>query len=140
MERGMMLEGQAADFYGLEMGTELQKAGFFTDAQKRFGASPDRLIGDDGLLEIKCLMPAGHVAQLISGKVDAKYMPQVQGQLMVTGRAWCDLLFYHPEMPSMIHYIERDEDYIEGLRLGLYEFCGKLSAAVTRIKRKGEKR
>jgi len=76
------------------------------------GASPDGLIGEDGLLEIKCPLAHTHVGYLREGVLPPKYIPQVQGQLWVTGRQWCDFVSYHPELKIMIVRVERDDSYI----------------------------
>ena len=66
------------------------------------GASPDGLVGDDGLLEIKCPNPATHIdyLRLPVGECPKAYFWQVQGQMLATGRAWCDFVSYHPEFPG----------------------------------------
>jgi hypothetical protein len=65
------------------------------------GASPDGLIGDKGLLEIKCLNAANHI-EVLKGGMPSKYKPQVQVQLWVTGREWCDFCVFHPDFPERL--------------------------------------
>lgn len=119
MERGNELEQEAADYYALLEDAPLSKVGFCTDDKSIYGCSPDRLVGDSGLLEIKCPLAHTHVENLLCGKMDIGYKPQVQGQLLVTGRAWCDFMSYHPDMPPLIVRIERDEEYITNLHNAL---------------------
>jgi hypothetical protein len=86
------------------------------------GASPDRLIGEDGLLEIKCPAPHTHVKTLLDQNLDRDHYPQIQGQLLVTGKKWVDIISYHPEMPSLILRVERDEAYLSTMRKLLNDF------------------
>lgn len=122
MMRGNELEAEAALAYELQYGVSLVKTGFFVDDAGRWGCSPDRLCGDDGLVEIKCCIPSTHVGYLLSGKIDRGYWPQIQGQLFVTGRRWCDWWVYHPELPEIRIRVERDESYILGLQMALMTF------------------
>jgi putative phage-type endonuclease len=77
------------------------------------GASPDGLIGDDGMVEIKCPGTAKHIATLIGGVIDDKYVKQMQWQMACTGRKWCDFVSYDPRMPVemqlFVKRIERDD-------------------------------
>lgn len=118
-ERGNELEAAAVSYYEVLTDSTTEKVGFVTAGE--CGCSPDRLVGDDGLLEIKCPAPHTHVHYMLTGKIEQKYTPQVQGQLMITGRKWCDLLSYHPDLPPVLIRIERDEDYIEALRGAIKE-------------------
>jgi hypothetical protein len=122
MARGNELEAEAALAYELQYGVTLSKTGFWVDDAGRWGCSPDRLCGDDGLVEIKCCVPSTHVEYLLSGKVDRGYWPQIQGQLFVTGRRWCDWYVYHPELPTICFRVERDEKYILDMHMALLTF------------------
>jgi len=64
------------------------------------GASPDGLILDLGLVEIKCPNTATHIDYLLGQKPPAKYIPQMALQLLCTGREWCDFVSYDPRMPE----------------------------------------
>ena len=130
-ERGNELEGDAVLFYEMQKDLETEKVGFVTNYD--IGCSPDRFIGDDGLLEIKCPAPHTHIKYLLNNKMDSKYIPQVQGQLYVTGRKWCDWMSYHPEMPSVIIRVERDEEYITKLGGALYNFLKTLEEKKQRM-------
>lgn len=111
-ERGNELEPDAANFYAMQHDVEPVKIGFVTDDARAYGCSPDRMIGDDGLLEIKCPAPHTHVKYMLDQSIDRKYYPQLQGQLFVTGRLWVDIISYHPEMQPVILRVERDEPFI----------------------------
>ncbi|MFN8994070.1 MAG: lambda exonuclease family protein [Pseudomonadota bacterium] len=125
-ERGKELEQEAADFYEMSKGVTLKKVGFITDNERTMGASPDRLIEGGGLLEIKCPSPHVHVAYLLKGEVDQGYNSQLQGQMLVTGEAWVDIVSYHPQMPPVIMRVKRDESYIKSLREALDEFTATI--------------
>ena len=97
MERGKALESEAADWYAMMASCEPVRVGFCLHDEVNAGASPDRLIGDDGLLEVKCPTAATHIGYLRSGiGAESDHWVQVQGQLWVTGRAWADVLSYCP--------------------------------------------
>lgn len=125
-DRGKELEPQAVKFYEVQKDVDTRPVGFCTDDARTMGASPDRLVGEDGLLEIKCPAPQTHVHYLLTGEIDKGYWPQVQGQLLVTGRKWVDWLSYHPEMPPVIIRVERDEEYLATMEKLLKEFTEKL--------------
>ncbi len=110
MQRGTELEPEARDYYSLIAG-EIVECGFCLHDDHDFGCSPDGLVGADGIVEIKCPMPWTHVEYLRDGVIPSKYIPQVQGQLLVTGRKWCDFISYHPDMKPLIVRVEADRDY-----------------------------
>ncbi|MDO4897606.1 MAG: YqaJ viral recombinase family protein [Moraxella sp.] len=83
------------------------------------GASPDGLVGDDGLIEIKCPETATHTNTLLTGQVPNDYLPQIAWQLACTGRDWCDFVSFDPRMPSHLQIkiirINRSDVDIEAL-------------------------
>lgn len=121
-ERGNELEANAVAYYEFINDAECKPVGFVTDDERTYGASPDRLIGDDGLLEVKCPAPHTHVSYLREGKLPTNYFIQVQGQLLVTERKWCDFISYHPKIKSFIVRVDRDEPFIDRLRQSLIDF------------------
>lgn len=139
LEHGKQWEPAARAAYEFDREVTAQLVGFCTTDDGLVGASPDALVGDDGLLEIKCpFKPAVHVAHLLNNctLVDAHY-PQVQGQLYVTGRKWCDLVSYHLGMPMVCVRVDADEDYQAALAIGLKFFCSELSESIERAKDAG---
>lgn len=98
------------------------------------GASPDGLVGGDGLIEIKCPNTATHIETLISQKVPAKYVTQMQWQMACTGRQWCDFVSYDPRMPEamrfFVHRVERDEALIKELETEVSIFLSEISQKV----------
>jgi hypothetical protein len=112
-DRGHEMEKLAYDYYSYINIDKVKKVGFVTSDSGDLGCSPDALVLDDGLLEIKCLKAENHIKCLMAiaeGECPSDYYPQVQGQIMVTERAWCDLLFYHPELPSKVIRVKGDLD------------------------------
>lgn len=132
MLRGKIMEAEARELYCLITGEEVQEVGFcLADG---YGASPDGLVGDKGLLEIKCPNLATHVGYLIDNKLPADYFQQVQGQLFVTGREWCDFMSYYPGLKPLLIHVKRDEKFIKALRIELEVFCAELKELVIKIK------
>ena len=129
MERGTLLEDEARQAYSLISGNEVIQVGF-CDSESGYGASPDGLIGNDGLLEIKCPTLAVHVSYLLGNKLPTDYFQQVQGELLVTGRKWADFVSYYPGIKPLIVRVKRDEDFIERLRVELEVFYVELTEVV----------
>lgn len=122
MIRGQQLEDDAVAAYEFDAEVETQPVGFVTNDDGTIGASPDRLVGDDGLLEIKCPLAQTHVGYMLTGSIEDKFRPQLQGQLYVTERKWVDIFSYHPELAPKVIRVHRDEKYIETLADALTEF------------------
>lgn len=137
MDRGAASEAEAVAFYELERNLDTVKVGFVTNDAKTIGASPDRFVGDDGLLEIKVPKEATHVSYLLKKPVEQAYYPQVMGQLWITERKWLDVMSYHPEMPGALVRVERDEEYIAKLAKAVREFSAKLEAKAAECKARG---
>lgn len=83
------------------------------------GASPDGLVGESGLVEIKCPNTATHIDTLIKQEIPAKYITQMMWQMACTGRKWCDFVSYDPRLPEsmqlFVKRIERDDKLIAEL-------------------------
>lgn len=126
MLRGSDMEAEAVASYAFDTDTEPKVVGFVTDDAGRYGCSPDRLVGEDGGLEIKCLSAKEHVAAIIGLKDDDHAM-QVQGCMWVTGRSWWDLYFYNPVLPKARVRIERDPELIAVLAQSVEVFCDRLA-------------
>lgn len=136
MERGSALEAEAVAFYELERGVTTEEVGFCTLDDGSAGCSPDRLVGEDGGLEIKCPTPGVHVQYLLGlDSVSDKYRAQVQGGLWITGRRWWDVCSYHPEMPTALIRVERDEAFIAALSQAVQWFNEAKAAALARLRK-----
>lgn len=128
MQWGIDTEPYAVAAYEQMTGNQLTTVGFvWPDDHERYGCSPDRLVGEEGLLEIKCPMPKTVIAYHVDAGLPDEYRSQVQGQLLITGRKWCDFFAYHPELKPFLLRVERDEKYIAAIEAALEEFCDKLA-------------
>jgi exodeoxyribonuclease (lambda-induced) len=107
----------------------VQQCGIILTDDGEIGASPDGLVGDDGILEMKCPSPKVHVGYMRTGSVEKDYLSQLQGLLYVSGRKWVDVQSYCPAYPTVIIRTERDEKYIALLEKALAEFRDTLRAA-----------
>jgi hypothetical protein len=115
MERGSFMEDEAIAWYELQRGTDTQKVGFITRDDGLTGGSPDRLVGDEGGLEIKVLNARNHTLHLLGEASLTDYVGQVQGYLYLTDRAWWDVLLYNPSLPPILERVKRDDSYIAAL-------------------------
>jgi len=136
MEWGMEQEPNARHAYTEETGLAVREVGFILpDKTDAYGGSPDGLIGDDGLLEIKCPAAETLISYHATGELPDQYRPQVQGLLLISGRAWLDFYVFHPELSSFLLRIEPDLDYqakIAANLLRLLEEIDRIEAAVSK--------
>lgn len=132
-ERGEMLEPEARAYYGAITGLEPQEVGFvYKDDRKLVGCSPDWIIGDDGIGEVKCPAAQTHIGYLLDfggGKVPDQYKAQTQGQLWVTGAKWLDFVSYFPGLPEVVVRVERDPAYQDALDSHLNDFIDEMLEA-----------
>lgn len=120
MERGHEMEMEARNAYELETGNTVETVGF-CKLDDMTGASPDGMIRDDGLVEIKCFKDTNFLEYMLIGKVDTGYEWQMQMQMYVTNRQWCDYVVYNPNFKKslLIKRINRDEVAIEKIKAGI---------------------
>lgn len=101
-------------------------------------ASPDGLVSDDGMVEIKCPNTATHFDTLLAGKMPTKYMPQVQWQMACANRLWNDFVSFDPRAPEglqlFITRIERDDKYIANLENEVHLFLTELEQRIATLK------
>lgn len=109
MFRGTMDEPLARDLYATTH-KGVRELGFMVLAidGARLGYSPDGLVGDDGLIEVKSAEPKIHLARILGAPIDHGHMAQMQAGMLVSGRAWCDYLSYCGGMPMWVQRVERD--------------------------------
>jgi hypothetical protein len=137
MERGNVMEPEARNLYALLSDTNPVQIGFIRNGNK--GCSPDSLIGDDGLLEIKTKAPHLQLEVWDAGKLPAEHKAQVQGQLWIAERPWCDFVSYWPKLPPLIVRVTRDEDYIRMLEDEVGKFNFELDQLTERMIARGAK-
>jgi putative phage-type endonuclease len=101
------------------------------------GASPDGLVKDDGLIEIKCPNTATHIETLLNDTIKSEYKTQMQWQMACTGREWTHFVSFDPRMPEKhqmkIIYVGRDDAIIKSLEDEVIEFLQEVNKTVRRI-------
>lgn len=106
------------------------------------GASPDGLVGDDGLVEIKCPNTATHLETLLGASLPEKYFLQMQWQMACTGRQWCDFASYDPRLPETMRLhvdrVKRDDAAIASVEKDVLAFLAELRDTVDRLRAKYE--
>ncbi len=128
MQNGIETEPRARDYYEMLNGCPVDEVGF-CELNENVGASPDGLVGTDGEIEIKCPLASTHIETILADKVPSVYIPQIQGQMWVTGRQWCDFISYVPAMkykPFWCKRVLRDEDYIMELEKNINKFVDQM--------------
>jgi len=138
MERGLIVEAEAADWYEFDQDVTVQRIGLITDDEHTMGCSPDRLVGDEGLLEIKAPLPQTQVEYWISGELSQRFRPQLQGQLYVSGRSWVDIICWHDVLPKLVVRIEPDEKFIAVLDHELQIFNHFIKRVMEKIRTTAE--
>ena len=138
MQRGTDLEPKARAMYEIETGEWVEEVGFIPHPTIAMsGASPDGLIRDDGLIEIKCPNTAAHIEFLQTQKPKQEYIYQMQWQMACTGRKWCDFVSYDDRLPENLAYrsvhIPRDDDFIQSLEQEVEKFLAELEQKITHI-------
>jgi len=133
MDEGTVREDTSRLVYSMIHEVEVEQVGFCLADNGRWGCSPDGLVGEDGLVEFK--NPTGKIAikRLLKGELPTDCFTQVQGQLFVTERIWCDFVSYYPGLPTFILRVERDEEFIEALHQELITFCDELDAICNKV-------
>lgn len=133
MQHGNETEPQARAFYEMETGLEVVEVGFIPHPSlENSGASPDGLIGDNGLVEIKCPQPAKHIKNLMGGTIDKAYALQMQWQMECTGREWCDFVSFNPTFPPHLQLhitrVDRDAEKQAEIKTAVTSFLAELDA------------
>jgi putative phage-type endonuclease len=104
---------------------------------ERSGASPDGLVGDDGLVEIKCPNEATHLENLMRGSADPQYLNQMYWQMACTDRKWCDFVSYDPRFPEhlqmVVYRVNHDAEKIGQLENEVVKFLGEVDAIVEKL-------
>ena len=132
MQHGIDYESEAAAWYEAKTQRTVTPVGFVIhDDHPNYACSPDGLVGEDGLIEIKCPGSRAHIEHLDNGP-GSKYNAQMQWQLFITGRSWCDFVSYSPrfdgELRGSIQRVYRDEIYIGKLKAGAEKVMSKMDS------------
>lgn len=139
MQWGTDTEPQARAAYSFIVGSDVVEIGFVPHPTIAMsGASPDGLIADDGLVEIKCPNSATHITTLRGGGIDRKYLLQMQWQMACTERAWCDFASFDPRLPleMQLHVerVDRDADLIAEIENEVTAFLAEVDATVADLR------
>lgn len=139
MAHGTETEPQARATYILTTGRIVAEVGFIDHpAITMAGASPDGLIGSEGMIEIKCPNSATHIATLRGAEIDGKYAKQMQWQMACTGRAWCDFVSFDPRLPDElqlhIRRVQRDPAMIVEMETAVRAFLDEVEDEIRDLK------
>jgi len=138
MEWGTEQEPHARAAYSARTGELVEEVGFIDHPRiTNSGASPDGLVGDEGLVEFKCPATATHLDTLLAGEVPSKHIAQIQWQMACTKRKWCDFVSYDPRLPEhlrmFVKRVERDDTYIATLEGEVTKFLTELEEKLTQL-------
>ena len=129
---GIEREANARNLYELEKGVSCQQAGLI-ELNDFVVASPDGLVGEDGLIEIKCPIISTHISYLLENDMPSDYYQQTQGQLLVTGRKWVDFVSYFPGLKPLVIRETPDDVFQKLLKKELELFTDELEELVKRL-------
>ena len=138
MQHGTETEPLARLAYEVSQNVLVDQVGFVPHPSiKMAGASPDGLVGDDGLIEIKCPNTATHIETLLSETVPTKYFTQMQFQMACTGRQWCDFVSFDNRLPAelqlFVKRVPRDEMYIKLMEAEIVQFLAELDDKINKL-------
>jgi putative phage-type endonuclease len=141
MQWGTEHEGDARSEYQFFRNTRVSQVAFVSHPSiAETGASPDGLVGDDGLVEIKCPNPATHQKTLDGAPIADKYLQQMMWQMACTGRKWCDFVSFDPRWPESmrlhVRRVPRDDALIAVIERDVTDFLNELRDTVHRLRSK----
>jgi len=138
MQWGIEQEQFACIEYEAATNQFVDKVGFVLHPEIQWlGVSPDRFVGHEGLIEVKCPNTTTHLDYLFENKVPSEYYKQIQCQLWVTGRQWCDFVSYDPRLPKrnqlLIVRTERDEKLIAEMKTETEKFLDEVKTLIMKL-------
>lgn len=138
MQWGTDIEPQARAAYEFFLDVTVETVGLVAHPSiPMSAASPDGLVGTDGMVEIKCPNTATHIDTLLGGTVPEKYITQMQWQMACAGRQWCDFVSYDPRLPAnlslFVKRVARDDKRIAELESSVGEFLTELDTKVAAL-------
>jgi len=138
MQWGTETESKARNAYSFFTGNAVKEVAFIYHPDiDQAGASPDGLVGEDGLVEIKCPNSATHLETLRTGKINNKYRLQMQWQMACSGRKWCDFVSFDPRFSGglriFIKRVERDDELITEITGEVIKFLCELDATMEQL-------
>ena len=140
MAWGTQKEAEARRLYEFEHDLEVEGVGFLDHPSLAMsGASPDGLVGERGLVEVKCPITATHLDTLLGRSIPEKCLLQVQWQMAVSGRVWCDFVSYDPRLPAdlrlFVQRVYRHDNVIDLLEREVRAFLAEVEALLGRLER-----
>jgi putative phage-type endonuclease len=143
MIHGTETEPEARRAYEFFVDRDVQQVGFAPHPTiPMAGASPDGLVGDDGLLELKCPNTATHIDTLLSATIPDKYVKQMQFQMACTGRQWCDFASYDNRLPErmrlFVKRVDRDAEAIAEIEREVTAFLAEIDETVGKLRQQYE--
>lgn len=139
-DRGHEQEPFARIAYIARTGRNVIESDFIPHPTMMAGASPDGLIEEDGIFEAKRQLRDIHIDVLLTGEIPNQYVPQVQGNLWVAKRQWCDFVSYNETLPEPLNLVivrtMRDEEYIKNLEIAVAQFLIEVDEMVKLIQKK----
>ena len=137
MAHGTETEPLARAAYEMKNSIFVDEVGFVQHPTLMAGASPDGLVGQDGLIEIKCPQTNTHIETLLSGKIPNKHKAQMTWQMICTGRKWCDFISFDPRLPQELQmFVQRypyDDEYANKLETEVLLFLAELDVTLTTL-------
>lgn len=145
MQWGTDQEPDARTAYEFQTDATVEEVGFIPHPLIAMsGASPDGLVGEDGLVEIKCPQTAKHIETLISRSIDGDYITQMHWQMACTDRLWCDFVSYDPRLPASmqlyVQRVKRDDVRIAELEKEVRAFLAELDGKVATLREMYERK
>lgn len=136
IQRGIELEDIARTQYELETGLNVVEVGFIEEDEFT-GCSPDGLVGDDGIIEIKCPKSSVFLKHILEDSIEPVYQTQIQFNLMVSQRKWCDFIRYNENFNLYVKRIYADEEYQKVIREKLNECIEIVKDNILKFNEKG---
>ena len=145
MQWGTETEPQARAMYSFQTDNLVLETGFIPHPSIEFtGASPDGLVGDDGLVEIKCPNTATHIETLRGGKIDREYLLQMHWQMICCERQWCDFVSFDPRLPAEMQMhivrVDRDAELSAEIEAEVSAFLTEMNEAVADLRTRYEQK
>lgn len=135
IQRGIDLEDEAILMYEMQTGNVVDKVGFI-ERDEFSGCSPDGLVGTDGIIEVKCPKQSVFLKQVVEDKIKPEYYTQIQYNLFISGRKWCDYIAYNPKFPLFIKRFDIDKETFEKIEKALNECTGKIKEFISSYKKR----
>lgn len=133
-ERGKIMEAEAREMYSFDV-ADMKAIGFIrrTMTWGAVGCSPDAIIGEDGLLEVKTKLPHLQLEAFLADRLPPEHVAQCQGALWVSGRKWLDFISYWPGLPLFVKRVYPDLEYFARLDVGLRDFYSEMDNVLQKL-------